>query len=135
VPTQNGTPPAETYTFSDAKNVAVFSACQNQGTAWEVLKFATSEEQDGALLEGTGQMPLRQDLPGTFPDYFADNPAYQGFADQAARTTEVPNVPNSVEIWQTFRDAYSSAVIFAQQPVDQALTEAAEQITTLAGQS
>ena len=42
VPTQDGTDPAETYTFSDAKNVAVYSACENQKTAWEVLKFATS---------------------------------------------------------------------------------------------
>jgi multiple sugar transport system substrate-binding protein len=133
VPTQGGTAPEETSTFADAKNVAVFTACQNQGTAWEVLKFATSEEQDGALLEATGQMPLRQDLPGTYPDYFAANPAYQGFADQAARTTEVPNVPNSVEIWQTFRDAWSRSVIFGEQPVDQALSGAAEQITTLAG--
>ena len=44
-------PPTETYTFSDAKNVGLYSACKNQGTAWDVLKFATSEEQDGQLLE------------------------------------------------------------------------------------
>ena len=30
------------------------------------------------------------------------------FADQAARTVEVPNVPNSIEIWQEFRDQWSS---------------------------
>ena len=29
------------------------------------------------------------------------------FADQASRTVEVPNVPNSIEIWQTFRDEWS----------------------------
>ena len=40
------------------------------------------------------------------------------FADQAARTVEVPNVPNSIEIWQTFRDAYSKSVIFGKQPGD-----------------
>ena len=27
--------------------------------------------------------------------------------NQAARTVEVPNVQNSVEMWQDFRDAYS----------------------------
>ena len=86
---------------------ALYSACENQGTAWDVLKFATSEEQDGKLLEMTGQMPLRTDLEGTYPDYFKENPEYEAFADQAARTVEVPNVPNSIEIWQTFRDAYS----------------------------
>ena len=41
---------------------AIYSACKNQRTAWDVLKFATSEEQDGKLLEATGQMPLRTDL-------------------------------------------------------------------------
>ena len=51
VPTKAGIPAAETWTFSDAKNVGLYTACQNQGTAWEVLKFATSEEQDSALLD------------------------------------------------------------------------------------
>ena len=78
----------------------MFTACENQATAWDVLKFSTSEEQDGVWLEATGQMPLRQDLTGTYPDYFEANPAYEQFGDQASRTVEVPNVPNSVEIWQ-----------------------------------
>ena len=68
---------AETYTFSDAKNVGLYSACKNQGTAWEVLKFATSVEQDGLLLEKTGQMPLRKDLQTAYPDYFTKNKDYQ----------------------------------------------------------
>src|SRR3546814_11558633 len=56
VPTQDGMDPSETWTFSDAKNVGLFTACENQATAWDVLKFATSEEQDGQWLEETGQM-------------------------------------------------------------------------------
>ena len=135
VPTSTGKSPEETYTFSDAKNVSLYSACDNQGTAWEVLKFATSEEQDGQLLEKTGQMPLRADLPSVYPDYFKSHPEYEQFADQAARTVEVPNVANSVEIWQEFRDEYTSAVIFGKSPVDEALTTAAEKATELAGQS
>jgi multiple sugar transport system substrate-binding protein len=135
VPTSNGIPSEETYTFSDAKNIALYSACDNQGTAWEVLKFATSEEQDGKLLEMTGQMPLRQDLQQVYADYFEQNPEYETFADQASRTVEVPNVTNSVEIWQTFRDQYSKAVIFGETAPDQALNNAASQVDQLAGQS
>ena len=135
VPTSAGTSPEETYTFSDAKNIGLYSACDNQQTAWEVLQFATSEEQDGKLLEMTGQMPLREDLQGTYPDYFKENPDYVLFADQAARTVEVPNVPNSIEIWQEFRDEWSSAVIFAKTSVDEALSAAADQAAELAGQS
>ena len=135
VPTSSGTSPEETYTFSDAKNIGLYSACENQGTAWEVLKFATSEEQDGKLLEMTGQMPLRSDLEATYPEYFKEKPEYVDFADQASRTVEVPNVANSIEIWQTFRDAYSESVIFGKAPVDESLSNAADETTELASQS
>lgn len=135
VPTPDGTPLEEIHTFSDAKNVAMFTACEARGTAWELLKLATSEEQDGALLEATGQMPLRTDLRATYPDFFAANPAYETFATLAGRTTEVPNVSNSIEIWQTFRDAWTESVIFGESEVDTALDDAAGAIDDLAGQS
>ncbi|RUQ96946.1 extracellular solute-binding protein [Labedella endophytica] len=134
VPTSQGISPEETYTFSDAKNIGLYSACENQATAWDVLQFATSEEQDGQLLELTGQMPIRQDLTGTYPDYFEANPAYEIFGDQAERTVEVPNVANSVEIWQTFRDGYSSAVIFGDDDVPAFLSDAASSIDDLVAQ-
>lgn len=134
VPTESGTPADETWTFSDAKNVGMFTACKNQATAWDVLKFATSEEQDGIWLDETGQMPLRQDLTATYPDYFAANPAYEQFGDQAARTVEVPNVTNSVEIWQAFRNGYSKAVIFGEGDVDTFLTDTKTEIDRLASE-
>ena len=75
------------------------------------------------------------DLPTTYPSYFKANPEYKTFADQASRTVEVPNVPNSVEIWQEFRDDYSSAVIFGKTPVDDSIKKAADKADDLAGQS
>jgi multiple sugar transport system substrate-binding protein len=124
----------EGSTFSDAKNVAMYSACENQGTAWEVMKFATSKEQDGKLLADSGQMPMRKDLPTVYADYFAKNPLYTQFAEQAGRTVEVPNVSNSVEIWQTFRTAYAKSVIFGNESVDAAFKGSAEKINQLAAQ-
>jgi multiple sugar transport system substrate-binding protein len=135
VPTSTAKPADQIKTFSDAKNVAMYSACQNRATAWEVLKFATSTEQDGELLSKTGQMPLRKDLATAYPDYFSKNPAYQQFAQQAGRTVEVPNVPNSVAIWQAFRDAYSESVIFGKKPVPDAFSAAATKIDQLAAGS
>ncbi|MEO8555861.1 MAG: extracellular solute-binding protein [Actinomycetota bacterium] len=135
VPTSTGMPADKVNTFSDAKNIGMYSACKNQGTAWDLLKFATSKEQDGALLTKTGQMPLRKDLTTVYPDYLTANPDYKTFADQAARTVEVPNVANSIAIWQAFRDSYSSSVIFGKTPVDESLTSAATKVTALAGQS
>lgn len=134
VPTSTGKSADQIHTFSDAKNIAVYSACKNQGTAWDLLKFATSKDQDGKLLQMTGQMPLRENLAATYPEYFKAHPEYQLFASQAARTTEVPNIANSVTIWQTFRDAYSSSVIFGKTPVDSALSQAADKINQLASQ-
>jgi multiple sugar transport system substrate-binding protein len=130
-PSSAGTDPASAYTFSDAKNVGMFTACENQATAWDVLKFATGEEQDGQLLELTGQMPLREDLPEAYPDYFAANPAYEQFGDQASRTVEVPQVENSVAAWQAFRDAWTKNVISGEGDVADAFDAAADKVNEL----
>lgn len=130
VPTSEGTDPADTYTFDDAKNIGMFTSCENQGTAWEFLKFSTSEEQDGALLELTGQMPLRPSLASVYPDFFADHPEYEQWAE--GRTVAVPNTLNSTEIWQVFRDGWTKSVIFGEQDVSTAFEEAAAEIDTLA---
>ncbi len=135
VPTSAGTSADKINTFSDAKNIAIYSACKNQGTAWDLLKFSTSQEQDGALLTKTGQMPLRKDVATVYASYLTTHPAYKMFADQAARTVEVPNVTNSIAIWQAFRDGYSSSVIFGKTTVDASLKSAADKVTQLAGQS
>jgi len=57
------------------------------------------------------------------------------FADMASRTVEVPNVPNSIAIWQALRDAYSNSVIFGKSDPDTALSDAAAKVDKLAGQS
>lgn len=131
VPTADGSDADSVKTFADSKNVSMFTTSKNQKTAWEFLKFAVSEEQDGALMEATGQMPIRTGLAEAFPDYFSANPDYEVFANQAARTVDVPGVPNSIEVWQKFRDAYSGAVIFAEGSIEDALQTAAEEIDKL----
>lgn len=132
VPTKDGIAADKTYTFSDAKNIGLYSACKNQGTAWDVLKFATSKDQDGKFLETTGQMPLRTDLPSVYPDYFAANPAYTQFGDQASRTVEVPAGSDTVEMMQDFRDAYTKSVVSGEGNLKQTLQSAADQVTALA---
>lgn len=131
VPTMDGMDPSSIHTFSDEKSIGMYASCKNRGTAWDFLKFATSKDSDGKLLDLTGQMPMRTDLPSTYASYFSAHPEYKLFADQAARTAEVPNVPNSVEMWQDFRGAYSKSVIFGSQSIDQAFKDAAAQIKPL----
>ncbi|MGZ3382023.1 MAG: extracellular solute-binding protein [Isosphaeraceae bacterium] len=131
VPTKDGKEPKDIHTFSDEKSIGMYSSCKNRGTAWEFLKFATSKDNDGQLLTVTGQMPLRTDLLTAYPDYFTAHPEYKLFADQASRTVEVPIVSNSVEMWQTFRTAYSESVISGKTPIDQAFKTAADKIKSL----
>ncbi|WP_407359581.1 extracellular solute-binding protein [Microbacterium sp. LBN7] len=129
VPTSDGR--ENPVTFADSKSVSMFTACENQATAWEFLKFSTSVESDGQFLEATGQMPMRTDLTGTFADYFEANPNYVAFAEQAEATADVPSIPNSVEAWQAFRDAYSPAVIFGKDSIDDFLKNASSKIDEL----
>ncbi len=133
-PTSDGRPADQIYTFSDAKSVGLYSACENQQSAWEFLEFSMSEENDAALLETTGQMPLRPGLLDTYADFFEENPQYEIFAQQVERVVEVPSVPDSIEVWQTFRDAWSASVIFGEDEVEPAFEDAASQISDLVGQ-
>jgi multiple sugar transport system substrate-binding protein len=126
VPTQSGTP--SSHTFSDAKNVAMYASCKNRLTAWNFLKFSTSQAQDGQFLQITGQMPTRTNVLKTYASYFAKNPGYKPFASLTPGIVEVPNVPNSVELWQEFRDAWSKSVIFGDGNVDTSLANTAKQI-------
>jgi multiple sugar transport system substrate-binding protein len=133
VPTKDGMDPSAVHTFSDEKSIGMYTSCKNRGTAWDFLKFATSKDSDGKLLSLTGQMPMQADVPSNNAAYFSAHPEYKLFADQAARTVEVPNVPNSVEMWQDFRAAYSKSVIFGTGSVDSTFKSAADQIKTVVG--
>jgi len=61
-------------------------------------------------------MPCARNVSTVYASYFNTAPSYKLFADEAARTVEVPDVNNSIAIWQAFRDSYSSSVIFAKTP-------------------
>jgi multiple sugar transport system substrate-binding protein len=131
VPTADGVAADKTYTFPDAKNVGMYTSCKNQGTAWDVLKFATSKDQDNKLLTITGQMPIRADLATVYADYFTAHPAYKEFGSQSARTVDDPNGPNTVAQMQALRDAYTKSVISGSGSVEDAFKSAAQKIDTL----
>ena len=132
LPTLKGNTSYTIPTFSDAKNIAMYASCKNRGTAWDFLKFTTSVSADGKLLAITGQMPMRQGLLKLYASYFTANPDYKDFAVEAAHVIECPNVLNSIEIWQDFRNDWSKSVIFGTSSPDAALTSAASAINKLA---
>lgn len=121
----------EVWSFSDAKSVGLYTACENRQTAWDFAKFSMSEENDRLLLEETGQMPLRPGVTELYADYFEANPKVLPFAEQLDRVVEVPVVPNSIEVWQTFRNEWVAGVIFGDKDVQPALEEASTQVEQL----
>lgn len=133
VPTSKGST-GSLPTFSDAKNIAIYASCANQATAWNFLKFSTSVDQDGKFLNMTGQMPMRKGFQQDYAPYFTANPKFVPVAKLAANVVEVPDVPNSIQIWQTFRDAWTKSVIFGKQSPTQALQGAATTINQLVTQ-
>ena len=135
LPTSQGNSLDTIATFSDAKNIGMYASCKNRGTAWDFLKFTTSASADGKLLTLTGQMPMRQGLQKAYASYFTANPDYTDFAVESAHVIECPNVPNSIQVWQDFRDDWSKSVIFGTSSPNAALASAASAINKLVSSS
>lgn len=134
VPTKDGKSADQTYTFPDAKNIGMYTSCKNQGTAWDVIKFATSKDQDGKLLNVTGQMPIRTDVSSVYADYFSSHPAYKEFGAQSEHTADDPTGTNTIAQMQALRDAYSKAVINGNGSVEDAFKAASTKIDQLQAQ-
>ena len=134
VPTKDGKAADQTYTFPDAKNIGMYTSCKNQGTAWDVIKFATSKAQDGKLLDVSGQMPIRSNVASVYSSYFDSHPAYKQFGDQSERTADDPTGVNTIGQLQALRDAYSKAVINGSGTVEDAFKAASQKIDQLQSQ-
>ena len=127
-------PAAETWTFSDAKNVGLYLGLQEPGHR---LGGAEVRHQRGAGRRAAGQDRADAAAQGPadrYADYFTKNKAYQTFGDQASRTVEVPAGPHTVEMLQTLRDAYTKTVISGEGDLTTEFTAAADKVTELAGQ-
>lgn len=135
LPTANGTAPEDTYTFGDSKNVGLYTSCENKQTAWDFVKFSMDADNDLALLETTGQFPIRSDISDIAAEYLAANPVLETFSESVPLTVDVPNIANATEIWQAFRDAWSEAVMSGQGDLAETMQQAADEIDALASQN
>nr|WP_284290750.1 extracellular solute-binding protein [Angustibacter aerolatus] len=115
VPTSTGKPASDVHTFSDAKNVAIYSACKNQGTAFDLLKFSTSEEQDGKPARGHGSdaaaQGRRHDVQGVLrrapglPDLRRPGLAHRRGAQRAELGAGLADVPRRLLVVGHLRQA------------------------------
>ncbi|MFT8357302.1 MAG: extracellular solute-binding protein, partial [Bifidobacterium aquikefiri] len=129
VPTSTGK--KSVYTFADSKNISMFTSCKAQGTAWNFLKFSTSEAQDAKFIEATGQIPMRKNATSNYASFVAKNPSYAPYVDQSARTGDVPSITNASEVWQKFRDLWSADVIFGKGSASTFVSDSATAVNSL----
>lgn len=134
LPTADGTPAEETFTFGDSKNVGLYTSCENKQTAWEFAKFSMDADNDRALLEVTGQFPIRGDVDAIASDVLDASPVLATFAASVPLTVDVPNIANATEMWQIFRDAWGQAVQAGQGDLEETFSNAAEEIDGLIAQ-
>src|SRR5680860_1585246 len=118
-------------TFADAKNIGIFSNCDDKDSAWEFVKFYVSEEQDTKFLQITQQIPLRQGIEDSVAS--DERPLLQAFAAQAEHTLNVDQSPQLTDIFGIISQAYQKAAIYREASVDDALSEAEEQVNSLIG--
>ncbi|WP_026877084.1 ABC transporter substrate-binding protein [Jiangella gansuensis] len=133
LPTADGKAADTTSTFADSKNVSLFTACTNQQTAWDFLKFATNDANDLALLEITGQFPTRTDVPELAADFLAENEFFQPFAASVPLAVDVPTVDGLAEKMQVFRDAWTGAVQSGDGDLTSTFEDAAASIDGISG--
>jgi len=129
------TPPGELpNTFADAKNIGIFSNCDDQEAAWEFVRFYVSEENDVKFLQMTQQIPLRQNIDEIAgADTFSSHPLLQFFARQSEFTLNVDQSEHLTDIFGIISQAYQAAAIYGEASVEDALNDAASQVNSLIG--
>ncbi|MBD8078380.1 ABC transporter substrate-binding protein [Cellulosimicrobium arenosum] len=133
LPTVDGKAADATSTFADSKNIGLYTACENKQTAWDFAKFATNDDNDLALLEGTGQFPTRTDASELAADFLAENPFFEPFAAAVPLAVDVPTVDGLAEKMQVFRDAWSGTVQSGSGDLNSTFDQAATTVDGLSG--
>lgn len=128
IPTHDGKAAGETYTFADSKNIGLYTACENQQTAWDFLKFSLSDENDLAFLEITGQFPTRNDVTELAADFLAENPFFVPFAEAVPLAVDVPTIDGLAERLQLFRDAWTGTVQGGSGDIQQVFDDVAGRV-------
>lgn len=114
VPIPTPTAKPSEFTFSDQKNIAIFSTTRHPNEAWAFVKYITTRAADRTLLEMTSQIPLRRDLvhDPAFTDYFAHHPLVTAFARQGARVVPLDDTPHIVQILDYLSRQYEASAMY-----------------------
>jgi len=124
------------YTYADAKNISIFTTCDNKDDTWKFVEYYVSKDNDVKFFQMTQQIPLRQGIDQLMPEgFFTEYPLLKPFAQQAARTLDVDLNSHSIDIFTAIMQAYQSAAIYSKSTTESAMKKAEDQVNSLVGSS
>ena len=127
IPSADGTPPGDAYTFADLRSIAIFSTTKHVDAAAQFVAYLTSPEADRLLIDEASQLPYRRGLSNDarFAASLARAPTLPEYARLVERTRDIDLDPDIVEIFDLLSEAYEASAIYGVTPVRRALTKAA----------
>lgn len=67
---------------------------------------------------------MRQNASENYAAFVSKNPAYAPFVTQSAHIGDVPSLCNAAEVWQKFRNLWSSDIIFGKGTAEAFISDA-----------
>ena len=121
-------------TYGDMKHVVIFSTAKDKTASWEFVKFYLNADNDATFLSDMKQIPLRTSLAGDVGEaFFKENPLLVPFVEQAGSVLDLDLSTKTIDVLTALSTAYQSAAIYGEQPVAEALKQAADQVDQLVG--
>lgn len=121
------------HTYSDPKNIVIFSSCKKPERAWQFIKTIIDKPGDLGLLELTHQLPTRKNLESDpfYKEYFKKNPMMVTFAKEIPYLKGVDNCEQIVQVLDIISQEYEACVVYAKKTPEKAISDAETAVNVL----
>ena len=122
-------------THSDERDLVIFSLSEQQGAAWEFVKFISGPDQAVTMMESTGMYLGIKDLTGyaDVAEYLSQDPFLLAGAEEMNYIRLPVAHPNHQEICATLANELSACLVVGQKTPGQALADAEAKINEILG--
>jgi multiple sugar transport system substrate-binding protein len=121
------------YTYSDPKNIVIFSSCKSPERAWQFIKTIIDKPGDLRLLELTHQLPTRKNLESDpfYEEYFKKNSMMVTFAKEIPYLKGVDNCEQIVQVLDIISQEYEACVVYGEKTPEKAISDAEKAVNVL----
>jgi multiple sugar transport system substrate-binding protein len=121
------------YTYSDPKNIVIFSSCKKPERAWQFIKTIIGKPGDLRLLELTHQLPTRKNLESDpfYEEYFKKNSMMVTFAKEIPYLKGVDNCEQIVQVLDIISQEYEACVVYGKKTPEKAISDAERAVNVL----